>query len=90
LIDLAERTRATFRRLLTSFRLIEDEPTRVQGNDGYILGGTYTQGVYTLRARELLEVKNGVVYVVAGTDTATDWPVQEATPESTLETFRPT
>jgi len=90
LTDLAERNRETFPRLFTSFRLIEDEPKRVQGNDGYIFGGTYTQGVYTLRARQLLEVKNGVVYVVTATDAATDWPVQEATLESTLETFRPT
>ena len=90
LTDLVARTRVSYPQVFTAFRLVEDRPIRVQGNDAYILGGTYTQGVFTLRERQLFEIQNGVEYVVTATDSADDWPVQDATFESSLETFRPT
>lgn len=71
---------------LLNFKLIDDEKTA--DGSGYLWGGTYTSGKYTLRNLFLFKVINGKLYSVCATALASSWQTRQSSIKESLQTFK--
>jgi hypothetical protein len=73
---------------LTSYAQVEDRSLTVNGQPAHILGGTFKQGTFELRNRQLFVVRNDVAYVVTATALASTWNSYEALIDASIKTFQ--
>ncbi len=73
---------------LTGYTQVEDRSLTVNGQPAHILGGTFKQGAFKLRNRQLFVVRNDVAYVVTATALESTWSTYEALIDASIKTFR--
>ena len=84
----AEAGKAQLSQALTGYAQVEDQALTVNGQPAHILGGTFTQGAFELRNRQLFVVRNDVAYVVTATALASSWASYEAVLDASIKTFQ--
>ena len=72
---------------LTGYAQVEDRALTVNGQPAHILGGTFKQGTFELRNRQLFVVRHDVAYVVTATALASTWSTYEALLDASIKTF---
>lgn len=72
---------------LTGYAQVEDRALTVNGQPAHILGGTFKQGTFELRNRQLFVVRHDVAYVVTATALASTWSTYDALIDASIKTF---
>lgn len=71
--DYVKASKEVLPKVLQGYKSTEDKKVTVSGSEGYLIGGTFTQGVYKLRNYQLVVVKDGQAYIVTATALASTW-----------------
>lgn len=74
--------------LLANYTLVDDEEVDLNGQAGYIIGGTFGQEGSMVKNKQLIVVKNNKAYVVTATSAEDMWPESEEVMDASLMTFK--
>jgi len=74
-------------RLLPDYMMTEDREIMVGGRVGYIIGGTFAEGGFKVRNKQLTIVTGGKAYVITGTALEATWSQNNDLIEASLLTF---
>ncbi|MEN9604639.1 MAG: hypothetical protein RJB39_324 [Candidatus Parcubacteria bacterium] len=81
-------TQEALPKFLSDYKTTEDKKVTVDGVEGRIIGGSFTQGQLKLRNIQLVILKNGRAYVITATSMQGTWKAYADVLEASLMTFK--
>jgi hypothetical protein len=74
--------------LLANYTLVDDEEVDLNGQAGYLLGGTFGQDELMVKNRQLYVVANNKAYVVTATSAEDKWPDSEEAMDASMMSLK--